>query len=279
MWWVARFDWCKLMAQRKSLAGLGVVLFVNLLFGVAFFMARRNPRGLRHDVPAELLGQVFNALTYALAILAPCLYLLFPMTLSVLVAHSFASEFETGAVRLLLARPTPRWKFLVGKWLALSGYALGMLALLLVTSYLVAACLFKGTGDLIVFKPLMGLGGGIVVHPWPAALGRVLLAYVLAVPMLAATVALALLAATLTRHFASAAILTTAVFFCSYVAENLPLLSDIRPYLPVYHMLLWKWAVAEVIPWTRAGTDLLWTAGYTALFLTGAAIAHTRRDV
>ncbi len=279
MWWVVRFDWCKLMAQRKSLAGLGVVLFVNLLFGVAFLMGRHDPHELRRQLSPELLAEVFNALTYALAILAPCMYLLFPMTLAVLVAHTFASEFDTGAIRLLLARPTPRWKLLVGQWLALTGYALAMLAILLVTSYLLAAGLFKSTGDLIVFRPLMGLGGGIIVHPWPVALWRVLLAYGLAVPMLAGTVALALMAAAITRHFAAAAILTTATFFCSYVAENLPMLSNLRPYLPVYHMLLWKWAVLETIPWARIGTDLLWTTGYTALFLTVAAVVYTRRDV
>lgn len=279
MWWVVRFDWCKLMAQRKSLAGLGVVVFVNLLFGVAFLMGRHDPHELRRQLSPELLAEVFNALTYALAILAPCMYLLFPMTLAVLVAHAFTNEFDTGAIRLLLARPTPRWKLLAGQWVALTGYALAMLAALLVVSYLLAACLFKATGDLVVFGPLMGISRGFVVHPWPAALWRVLLAYGLAVPMLAGTVALALMAATLTRHFAAAAILTTAVFFCSYVAENLPMLSEIRPYLPIYHMLLWKWAVVEIIPWARIGTDILWTAGYTALFLTVAIVVYTRRDV
>jgi len=281
MWWVVRFDWCKLMVQRKSLAGLGAVVFVNLLFGVAFVMGRHDPHELQRTLSAsaELLAEVFNALTYTLAILAPCMYLLFPMTLAVLVAHTFTSEFETGAIRLLLARPTPRWKLLVGQWVVLTGYALIMLAALLVVSYLVAACLFKATGDLVVFGPLMGVSRGLIVHPWPAALWRVLLAYGLAIPMLAGTVALALMFATVTRHFASAAILTSTLFFCSYVAENLPMLSNIRPYLPVYHMLLWKWAVVETVPWARIGTDILWTAGYTALFLVVATVVYTRRDV
>ena len=279
--WIARFEWRKLTVQRKSLAGFGVVVFINLLFAFAFWLRERHPpRNPHHrqDIPTELLAEVFNAVTYTVSILAPCMFLLFPMTLAVLVAHSLSGDVETGAIRLLLARPVPRWRLLLGKWTALTAYALGMLALLLVTSYLTAGILFKPMGDMVVIGPLVGLSSGVIAHPWPEAFWRLLMAYGFAGGMLAATVAMALMFATLTRHFASAAILTAAVFFCSYTAENLPLLSAIRPYLPTYRLPFWKWALAEQIPWDRLGQDLLWTAAYTVIFLVVGGVAFSRRD-
>jgi len=277
--WISRFEWRKLTVQRKSLSGLGVVAFINLLFGVAFWLRGRNPPHGRHqDIPQELLAEVFNAVTYTATILAPCMFLLFPMTLAVLVAHSLAGDVDTGAIRLLLARPVPRWRLLFGKWVAMTGYALGMLAVLLVTSYVTASILFKPMGDMLVFGPMVGLSKGLIVHPWPEAFWRLMMAYGLASGMLAATVAMALMFAALTRHFASAAILTTAVFFCSYVAENLSVLSAIRPFLPTYRLPFWKWPLAEQIPWDRLGQDVMWTAAYTTAFLVIGAVVFSRRD-
>lgn len=278
--WISRFEWRKLTVQRKSLAGLGVVAFVNLLFGVAFWLRQRHPPHGRHaqDIPQELVSEVFNAVTYTATILAPCMFLLFPMTLAVLVAHSLSGDVDTGAIRLLLARPVPRWRLLFGKWVAMTVYALGMLAVLLVTSYVTASILFKPMGDMLVFGPMVGLSKGLIVHPWPDAFWRLMMAYGLASGMLAATVAMALMFAALTRHFASAAILTTSVFFCSYVAENLSVLSAIRPFLPTYRLPFWKWALAEQIPWERLGQDAVWTTGYTIAFLVVGAVAFSRRD-
>jgi len=59
-----------------------------------------------------------------------------------------ANEFSGGTIKLLLIRPSKRWKILLSKYISVLGYALFMLLVLLVVSFLIGEILFgfKGAG-------------------------------------------------------------------------------------------------------------------------------------
>lgn len=267
-----RFEVRKLWTQKKSLAAFGVILAINALFVLAFWMRYRHPERMHGDVPRHLVMQLFNAYVYTSAILAPCMYMLFPMVLSIAAAYILAGEIEVGTVRMVLARPVSRWQILIAKFLTMSLYSAVMTVCLLGFSYLISSLVLKPTGDLIVFGHMMGLSKGIIVHGVDVAFWRISLAYLLAVPMLMSVSAMALMFAIITRHFTSAAILTTTVYFCSYVVSNIPLLSAIHPYLPSRYWPFWRFVFYADIPWDRIMNDAFWSGCYTAAFL-GIAIA------
>ncbi|MBZ9608779.1 ABC transporter permease [Clostridium estertheticum] len=59
-----------------------------------------------------------------------------------------ANEFSGGTIKLLLIRPSKRWKILLSKYISVLGYTLFMLLVLLVVSFLIGGALFsfKGSG-------------------------------------------------------------------------------------------------------------------------------------
>ena len=72
-----------------------------------------------------------------------------------------ANEFSEGTIKLLLIRPSKRWKILLSKYVAVIGYTLLMLLVLLVVSFLVGGILFsfKGAGT-----PFLTNSSGIITE-------------------------------------------------------------------------------------------------------------------
>jgi ABC-2 type transport system permease protein len=62
-----------------------------------------------------------------------------------------ANEFSDGTIKLLLIRPSKRWKILVAKYISVMGYTLLMLLLLLITSFLVGGIFFSFEGASLPF--------------------------------------------------------------------------------------------------------------------------------
>lgn len=287
MWPLIRFELLKIWRQKKSLAGLIAIAGINLLFAIAFLLRQRHPDpGQHHRQEAGLTDamfqEMFNGYVYVQTILAPCMWMLFPVVVGVLGSHLLAGELELGSLRMALTRPVLRRQVLAAKFATLSAYSLALLLLLGILSYAVGASLFKAQGDLILFGPMFGLTDRtamLIVFPVAEALPRILLSYALAWPMLMAVSAMTLMFSMLTRHFTSAAILTITIYFCSYVVGGIPMLSSIHPYLPTRHFPFWKYALLEKIPWDTIGHDALWTAGYTVAFLAVAAVIFETRDL
>lgn len=57
-----------------------------------------------------------------------------------------ANEFSEGTIKLLLIRPSKRWKILLSKYIAVIGYTLLMLLVLFIVSFLLGGILFSFSG-------------------------------------------------------------------------------------------------------------------------------------
>lgn len=281
MFALMRFELRKLMAQRRSLVAFGAIAVMNLLFALAFWM-RSHHAGDRplHEANGRLVREFMNAYVYTQTILAPCVFMLFPVILSIIGCHLLAGEIEMGHMRLLLCRPVNRWQIVLAKFVALSLYSLLLLLCLFSVSYAVSALMFAPSGDVIIPGPMYMLEhAGIIIHPRETAFGRLVWSYVLAGPMLMSVVAMALMFSLIVRHFTAAAVLTSTVYFCSYIVSGIPLLSSIHPFMPTRYLPFWRYVLLPTIPWGSIAADAGWTAAYTAGFLALAMALFSTQDV
>ena len=280
MFALIRFELRKLTAQKRSLAGFGAIIFINLLFVCAFIM--RNRKFGHKAVPGledRLISEFVNAYVYTETILAPCMFVLFPMVLTILGCHLLAGEIEVGQARLVACRSVSRWQIVLAKFVSLCAYSGAMLLVLLVTSYAVSALVFRPTGDLVGMGHMYMIKPGVYIHPASDVPWRILLSYLFAWPMLMAVGALALMLSLATRQFTSAAILTSTSYFCSYIVGGIPFLSAIHPFLPTKYLPFWRLLMYPDVPWHRVGSYAFWTFGYTGLFLAVAIAVFNAQEL
>jgi ABC-2 type transport system permease protein len=272
MFALMRFELRKLVAQRRSLVAFLAIALMNVLFALAFWMrSHRSGHKPIREVGGRLVGEFMNALVYTQTILAPCVFMLFPVILSIIGCHLLAGELEAGHLRLVLCRPVSRWQIVLAKFAALCVYGGVMLACLLGVSYAVSAAMFAPSGDVIIPGPMYMLERNLYILPREVAGQRILWTYTLAWPMLMSVAAMALMFSLVTRHFTSAAVLTSTVYFCSYIVSGIPLLSAIHPFMPTRYLPFWRHALLPTIPWHTIAANAGWTAVYTAGFLLLAA--------
>jgi ABC-2 type transport system permease protein len=275
-----RFELRKLVAQRRSLVAFLAIALMNVLFALAFWL--RNHRGGHkpvREVGGRLVGEFMNAFVYTQTILAPCVFMLFPVILSIIGCHLLAGELEAGHLRLVLCRPVSRWQIVLAKFGALCAYSGVMLLCLLGASYGVSALMFAPVGDVIIPGPMYMLERSVYILPQEIAWQRILTSYALAWPMLMSVGAMALMLSLISRHFTSAAVLTSTVYFCSYIVSGIPLLSAIHPFMPTRYLPFWRHALLPTIPWDTIAIEAGWTGVYTAGFLLLAAGLFSTAEV
>lgn len=262
-----KFEFKKIITHKKSWIGVFTILFLNLLFAIAFFLRnRRSGDEEMSGLEGRLVGEFMNAPVYVQTILAPSVFFLFPVIIAVMCGHLTAGEMETGSLRLTLARPVSRASVFIAKWITLTAYAGIMLLLLGMVSYIIGLLVLNPTGDVLIFGPMFTLSETLLVHPADEAWLRIVLSYFLALPMLATIASLGMMFAIVTKQFAAGVILTTVVYFASYIAGEIPFLSSIHQYLPTRYLAFWKFALVPEIPWTTMTVHAGWTIAYMVIF-------------
>jgi ABC-2 type transport system permease protein len=105
-------------------------------------MIQTNEYRLEHDIPPienkSLWGFVEGAASSLVSLIA-----LFAIIMG---GRIVANEFSEGTIKLLLIRPSKRWKILMAKYIAIMGYTLLMLLILLVVSIVIGGILFSFKG-------------------------------------------------------------------------------------------------------------------------------------
>lgn len=262
-----KFEFKKIINHKKSWIGVFTVFFLNLIFAIAFFLRNRKSGDQEmSELQGRLVGEFMNAPVYVQTILAPSVFFLFPVIIAVMCGHITAGEMETGSLRLTLARPVSRSSVFIAKLITLTAYAGMMLLLLGLVSYVIGVIVLKPSGDVLIFGPMFTLSETLLVHPAGEAWQRIILSYLLALPMLSTIAALGMMFAIITKHFAGGVILTTVVYFSSYIAGEIPFLSSVHRFLPTRYLAFWKFALVPDIPWTTISVNAGWTFAYLAIF-------------
>ncbi len=285
MFALIRLEIKKITSQKKSWMGLLTIVLINLLVALAFVIRETRSGGMTSPADqSRLIHEFINAYTYTQFMLVPTVYMLFPVVLSVFSSYLLAGEFELGSIRMILFRPVSRLQVLLAKFVALSLYSAAMLLCLGVVSYGVSAILFDATGDLLIYGPMLNLPASykFLIHPSSEAPFRIILSYTLALPMLMGICSMALMFALATRHFTSSSILTSTVYFCSYIVGTVPFLSSIHPLLPTRYWPFWRYALVgtmDSLPWQTIGIHCGWTVAYMVVFLAIGSALFNMKDV
>jgi ABC-2 type transport system permease protein len=210
--------------RRRNQALLAVVAVFPVVIGIALRAADRPGQtgGPSVAFVNQLAGNGFFLGVIALTLL---LTLVLPLAMAVIAGDSVAGEAGYGTLRALLTIPAGRARLLTVKYAAIVTF--GLAATLLVTGVAL------GTGAaLFPLGPVTLLSGSTV--PLASGILRLLLVALYVTAALAALGAIGLALSTLTEHpvgaIAALAVLTVA----SEVADSLPQLSAVHPYLPTH---------------------------------------------
>ena len=270
----------KQVSRRGVWATLGVMALVPAVLTAVI--------GLTRPALAERVGNwgavvtESSGLTMPLIALNAMLLFLLPLAVAIFAAEAVAGEAAWGGLRYLLIRPISRSRLLAAK---------AAVAAMLSIAAVATACLSALAAGIVAFgwRPLTVLDLrhttafhlAVVTFPPGAAAGRLALALVYVVGIVASTFAFALFLSTLTDRPFSAVAGAVGLGLVSRALDNVPGLQALGPWLPITDAGTSFWISAFFQPLDLSGlphTALL-QALYTALFLGAAWLRFTRMDV
>jgi len=220
-------------------------------------MGRAVTRGLSQDF--FFVGNILNGY-FVTQFIMNSLWIHIPFLVVLGAGDQLAGEATGGTFRLLLTRPASRTSILFAKYLTTLLYAAALVVFLAVLSLGLGTLLF-GTGDLLV------PGRTIVIHPENEALGRLFLAFALAIWGMWTVASLAFLFSSLVENGIGPLVGSMAVIIIFYIVSNIPaeLFESAKPYLFTTYLDLWSKVLEEPIPWT----GVLHSAGVLGAFSIG----------
>ena len=210
--------------RRRNQALLAVVGLFPVLIGIALRAADQPGRtgGPSVAFVNQLAGNGFFLTFIALTLL---LTLVLPLAMAVIAGDSMAGEAGYGTLRALLAVPAGRARVLTVKYAAIVVFAVTATFLVTAVALATGLALFPAGPVTLLSGTTVPLADGIV---------RLLLVALYVAAALASLGAIGLALSTLTEHPVGAIAALTLLTVVSEVADNLPQLGAIHPYLPTH---------------------------------------------
>jgi ABC-2 type transport system permease protein len=249
--------------RGRNQALLAAVALFPLLIGVALRLAEQP--GVTGGPSVAFIGQLAgNGLFLAFIALTLLLTLVLPLAMAVIAGDSVAGEAGQGTLRSLLAVPAGRARLLTVKYAAIVTFAHAV-------TFAVAAVALAAGAALFPLGPVTLLSGSTV--PLAAGIVRLLLVTLYVAAAMASLGAIGLALSTLTEHPVGAIAALAVLVVTSEVADNLPQLGVIHPYLPTH----W-WTSFDALLRVPAGTGTLLggLASFGGYLLLSGAVAWAR---
>ncbi len=254
-----RFFWSELrlvFGRPRNLALLGVLAVVPVAFGVLFRLTLSSNNG--GGGPPFLNQIAGNGVFLALTVLTLMMTLLMlPLSLAVVAGDSVAGEASIGTLRGLLTVPAGRTRLLAVKYAAIVTFALAGCLLVTVVSLIMGMILFHVGSVTLLSGTTISLGNGVL---------RVLLVAVYCAVAMAQLGAIGLAASTLTQHPVGAIAGILVLVVGSEIADQIPQLSAIHPYLPTHWWLTWDGLFRSPVDWSGMQHGLISFAVYIVIF-------------
>jgi ABC-2 type transport system permease protein len=254
-----------IFGRRRNWVGLAVLCSLPILINVATKVSA--PSG---DGPDFFVNITSNGLFAALASLVLELPLFLPVAVAAISADAIAGEANLGTLRYLLAVPAGRTRLLAVKFAAIIVFALAATLLVAVVAAALGLILFGGGPFTTLSGTTISFGSGAV---------RVLLVCLYVTVMLAALGAVGLFVSTLTEQPIGATIAILVVALGSEIADAIPQLHAIHPYLLTHYWLSFGDLLRDPMALDRTVPGLLSAAAYIAIFVSAAWARFNGRDV
>lgn len=256
-----------LFGRRRTWALLLALAAIPILIAVAVRLSSSVPAGRG---PAFLDRITQNGLFVAFTAMLVSVPLFLPLTVGVVAGDTIAGEANMGTLRYLLVAPAGRVRLLLVKYAA-------ALTFCIAAPLTVAAAGAAAGAALFPVGPVTLLSGD-VIQPGEAGLRMLLIAAYLAVS-LAGLSAIGLFLSTLTVVPVGAMAATVVVSVVSQVADQLPQLEWLNPWLFSHYWLGFGDMLRQPVLWDAFGRNALLQAGYIAVFGALSYARFTTRDV
>jgi ABC-2 type transport system permease protein len=213
-----------ILGRRRDQALLAVVALFPVVIGIALRLSIQPGRTGGPSVAFinQLAGNGFFLTFIALTLL---LTLVIPLAMAVIAGDSMAGEAGYGTLRNLLAAPAGRARILTVKYAAITVFALTATVLVAGVALATGAALFPLGPVTLLSGTTVPLADGII---------RLLLVTLYVAAAMASLGAAGLAISTLTEHPIGAIAALAILVFASEVADNLPQLAALHPYLPTH---------------------------------------------
>lgn len=276
-WLLIRFELKKMTRLKRFYIAFGILLCFIGMIALAMYQKRHRVGG-RGEF-GELLRELLNATTFSQIMLVPCALIILPVVIGIFTASSFSGEERLGLIRTMAIRPTSRHSLILSRFLSMTLFSYLMLGALLLVSYLVGGLIFGFDGEVFClgFKEI-GQKRFYVLTPFEGVV-CLFRTYFLAGFSLSSIVALFLMFAILLRKQGNAIVAALGFYFVSFVLYSMPMMENLRPYLPVTYMMLWRYAMGSGIMWNPFLHDLLILGCFTFGYLLLGALVFRKRSL
>lgn len=250
-----------LFRRRRTWAMLLALAAIPVLIAVAVRLSSAVPPG-RGPAFLDRISQ--NGLFVGVTAMVVAVPLFLPLTVGVVAGDTLAGEAGQGTLRYLLAAPAGRGRLLLVKYAGAAAFAVAAPLMVALAGAGIGAALFP-------VGPVTLLSGDTIGVA--EALGRLaLIAAYLAVSLLGLS-AIGLFVSALTDVPVGAMAATVVLAVVSQVADALPQLDWLHPWLFSHRWLDFADLLRQPVGWESFGANLALQGGYAAVF---GALAYAR---
>lgn len=211
-----------------------------------------------------------NGLFVALAALTIELAMLLPLANSIVAGDSVAGEANGGTLRYLLTVPVGRLRLLFVKYAGIVAYALASTLVVALIGVLIGVILFGGGSMTLLSGNQISFTEGLL---------RVLAAALYLGAGMAALGAVGLFISTLTEQPIAATLATVVFSAASLIADQIPQIDVIHPYLLIHHWTSFSDLFRFPILWTGVTHGLYVDLAYAVIAFLAAWARFSIKDI
>jgi ABC-2 type transport system permease protein len=256
-----------IFGRRRNLAGLLVLAAVPVLIAVAVKVSTPGRGG---DEPDFFSSITENGLFVALASLTIELGLFLPLAVAVISGDAVAGEANLGTLRYLLTVPVQRTRLLATKYVAIVLFSVVATLTVTVTGIVMGLALFGGGEMTLLSGTQIGFGEGVL---------RVVAASLYLSICFASLGAVGLFVSTLTEQPIAATITVVIFSTASFIADSIPQISWLHPFLITHHWLAFGDLFRAPIAWHGVQQGIFVAVAYILVFWFAGWARFAGKDV
>jgi len=264
---VYRWELRKLVSQKRTYLGLGLIVILPLFFVTFQDVHHHHDRGAQSIFAAQITQSGLATPVLMLTFLS---VFMLPLVASLVAGDIVANEDGNGTLKTILTRSVDRGQVLAAK--AMAAFTYGVLAVFL--SAVVATVAGIASWG---FHGVVSLSGTVV--PAGEALALVFAANAIYLIPLAAVVSIGVLLSVVTRNSAAAVVATIGSVILLDIISGIPGLEGARPYLLTQQFEAWQGLLRTPTDWAPVTHSIWLCALYAVPSLVAAYLVFLRRDV
>ena len=236
MWRDIYYEIVKLKSQKKNyIVAIGHLCFLGICYlgmktSNMHFMERRVRRSAELNL-ADFMSYV-DGLMFARLALIPAFVVIMPIFICTIAGDTVAGEIQDGSLKLFAARPRSRTRIIMAKFWAVFAWNFIFCIYFSVVGLLFGIFLFGLPGTQLVYLGRgTNLGTILVMMPlWKAMTAYWMTTVYFSVSMMALG-SVTLFLSTIFNRMTAASVGGIVIYFVCYIAEKLPFMETVRPYL------------------------------------------------